>query len=117
MKVKFEIYLEKEHWDTQLISIEGGIKVGRLDFTRGLTLPFEGVSRLHAVVEPAGSTQVRVVDLGSTGGVLVNGNRVTQAYVDSGARVFFGPIVSVVMTFPASETVVVEYQPPTKKVR
>lgn len=56
-----------------------------------------GISRLHAELRRSGG-DVTVVDLGSTNGVVVDGERVEQARLRDGSRVELG---STVMTFHA----------------
>ena len=54
-----------------------------------LRLPDTGVSRAHAEVRVDGD-RVRVVDLASTNGTLVNGRRVTEAELSDGDRLDIG---------------------------
>jgi hypothetical protein len=70
-----------------------GIVIGR-GTDADLRINDPGVSRRHAEVrvhanERAG-TDVSIVDLGSTNGMLVNGNKVQQATLDDGATVKIG---------------------------
>jgi hypothetical protein len=73
-----------------------GIVVGR-GTDADLRINDPGVSRRHAEIRvQAGSTRghngtdVTVVDLGSTNGMLVNGNRVHQAMLDDGGTIKIG---------------------------
>jgi len=73
-----------------------GIVVGR-GSDADLRINDPGVSRRHAEIRvQAGSTRghggtdVTVVDLGSTNGMLVNGNRVQQAMLDDGGTIKIG---------------------------
>jgi hypothetical protein len=73
-----------------------GIVIGR-GTEADLRINDPGVSRRHAEIRVAaqgasshGGTQVSVVDLGSTNGMLVNGSRVQQATLDDGATVKIG---------------------------
>lgn len=52
-----------------------------------------GISRQHAEIKVSGSgddLEVTIVDLGSTNGIIVNGQRVTQATLTSGSRIEIG---------------------------
>ena len=49
-----------------------------------------GISRRHAEFRPRTAGQVRVVDLGSTNGTLVDGRQVRETTVEDGARVRLG---------------------------
>jgi pSer/pThr/pTyr-binding forkhead associated (FHA) protein len=64
----------------------------RADFVVDATL----VSRLHCRVA-AGATELEVVDLESTNGTFVNGERVTRATLKDGDRLGVGKIELVVM--------------------
>ncbi|MEA5154953.1 DUF3662 and FHA domain-containing protein [Raineyella sp.] len=52
-----------------------------------------GISRQHAEIKVSGTgddQQVTIVDLGSTNGIIVNGQRVTQAILAEGSRIEIG---------------------------
>ncbi|QGF23516.1 FhaA domain-containing protein [Raineyella fluvialis] len=52
-----------------------------------------GISRQHAEIKVSGvgdDQQVTIVDLGSTNGIIVNGQRVTQAILTEGSRIEIG---------------------------
>ncbi|WOQ16835.1 DUF3662 and FHA domain-containing protein [Raineyella sp. W15-4] len=52
-----------------------------------------GISRQHAEIKVSGTgddQQVTIVDLGSTNGIIVNGQRVTQAILTEGSRIEIG---------------------------
>jgi len=73
-----------------------GIVVGR-GTDADLRINDPGVSRRHAEIRVhpgpstgAGGSDVTVVDLGSTNGMLVNGNRVQQAILDDGGTIKIG---------------------------
>ena len=71
------------------------INIGKLS-TSNLRLEDVNVSRKHAVVERLEDGRWRVTDLGSTNGVAVNGERVTQAILRNGFRVLLGNTTLVV---------------------
>ena len=70
-----------------------GIVIGR-GGEADLRINDPGVSRRHAEIRvsagDANGTQVSVVDLGSTNGMLVNGSRVRQAELDDGGTIKIG---------------------------
>jgi len=73
-----------------------GIVVGR-GTDADLRINDPGVSRRHAEIRvhagssrDHGGTDVTVIDLGSTNGMLVNGNRVQQAILDDGGTIKIG---------------------------
>ncbi|MDN5725224.1 MAG: FHA domain-containing protein [Propionibacteriales bacterium] len=49
-----------------------------------------GISRRHAEVQVHADGRMRIVDLGSTNGIVVNGERVRQADIAEGARIEIG---------------------------
>lgn len=49
-----------------------------------------GISRRHAEVQVHADGRMRIVDLGSTNGIVVNGERVRQAEISDGARIEIG---------------------------
>jgi TonB family protein len=66
------------------------IKIGKLKSSH-LCLDDESVARMHAVIEVSGS-DVRVIDLGSSSGTLLNGERIEKnASLNSGDTLEFGP--------------------------
>jgi len=75
------------------------IKIGKLASSH-LRLDDETVSRMHAVVEVTGPGEVQLIDLGSTRGTLVNGERINKAILKSGDHVHFGD-VRVIVGFAA----------------
>jgi pSer/pThr/pTyr-binding forkhead associated (FHA) protein len=67
------------------------IKVGKVPSSH-LRLDDESVSRMHAVIEVTGPADVSIIDLGSTRGTFVNGQKVNKAKLQSGDTVLIGEI-------------------------
>src|SRR5699024_11068661 len=49
-----------------------------------------GISRRHAEIQVHAGGRIRIVDLGSTNGIVVNGNRVREADIGDGSRIEIG---------------------------
>ncbi|MFL5307366.1 MAG: FHA domain-containing protein, partial [Polyangia bacterium] len=102
--IRFQIY-KGDSLVREEILAQDVIKIGKLASSH-LRLDDETVSRMHAVIETTGPNEIHVVDLGSTRGTTVNGERITKARLQSGDEVMFGDC-RVVVTFTeatASET-------------
>ncbi len=101
--IKFEIYkgdaLVREEVLTQDV-----IKVGKLASSH-LRIDDETVSRMHAVIEVTGADEIHIIDLGSTRGTLVNGERISKTRLQSGDEVMFGDS-RVVVTFLEAQAAV-----------
>jgi len=67
------------------------IKVGKVPSSH-LRLDDESVSRMHAVIEVTGPSDVSIIDLGSTRGTFVNDQKVNKAKLQSGDTVLIGDI-------------------------
>src|SRR3954469_1329974 len=94
--IKFEIY-KGDQLVREEVLVQSPIKIGKLA-SSDLRLDDETVSRMHGVIEATGPGDVHVVDLGSTRGTTVNGERVTKARLQSGDEVMFGDC-RVIVTF------------------
>ena len=94
--IKFEIYKGDQLVREEVLA-QSPIKIGKLA-SSDLRLDDETVSRMHGVIEATGPDDVHVVDLGSTRGTTVNGERVTKARLQSGDEVMFGDC-RVIVTF------------------
>jgi diguanylate cyclase (GGDEF)-like protein len=69
-------------------SVQGNLLIGR-ESDATLMLPDPGVSSRHAMVEDQGGTW-SLVDLGSTNGTFVNGEKITEAPLKHGDKIVFG---------------------------
>jgi len=65
------------------------IKVGKLSSSH-LRLDDKNVSRMHALIEVTGPGDVSIIDLSSTTGTFVNGQKVNKAKLQSGDSVVIG---------------------------
>ncbi len=65
------------------------IKVGKLSSSH-LRLEDKNVSRMHALIEVTGPGDVSIIDLSSTTGTFVNGQKVNKAKLQSGDSVVIG---------------------------
>jgi len=92
--IKFDIYEGKQLVRTEILT-ENTIKIGKLSSSH-VRIDDEQVSRMHAVVEVNGPQDVFILDLGSTTGTFVNGERVTKQRLRSNDRVELGSVTVVV---------------------
>ncbi|MDX2023639.1 MAG: TonB family protein [Deltaproteobacteria bacterium] len=86
--LRFQIFHGDELLREEVIS-EPVIKVGKLPSSH-LRLDDESVSRMHAVIEVNGPDDIQVIDLGSTHGTLVNGDKVARTRIKPGDEIAFG---------------------------
>src|SRR5579863_1162216 len=86
--IRFEIYKGDQPVREEILA-QDVIKIGKLASSH-LRLDDETVSRMHAVIETTGPNEIHVVDLGSTRGTTVNGERITKARLQSGDEIMFG---------------------------
>jgi len=96
--LRFQIFKGDELVREEVLN-QDVIKVGKLASSH-LRIDDETVSRMHAVIEIAGPDDVSLIDLGSTRGTTVNGERITKTRLQSGDEVTFGD-ARVVVTFLA----------------
>ena len=61
-----------------------------------LVLDEEGIARIHAVIEVAPSGALSIIDMGSAGGTVVNGKKVSRTTLEFGDVVTVGPMRLVV---------------------
>ena len=87
LPIKFQVFKGNQLLREEMLS-EPIIKIGKLSSST-LRLEEETVSRMHAVIEVAGSGAPQLIDLGSTRGTTVNGARVDRAMLKSGDQIQF----------------------------
>ncbi|MEZ4464564.1 MAG: AgmX/PglI C-terminal domain-containing protein [bacterium] len=92
--IKFDIYQGGQLVRTEILT-EPTIKIGKLTSSH-VRVDDDSVSRMHAVVEVGGPNEVVILDLGSTSGTFVNGERVTKQSLRSGDRIQLGSVVMVI---------------------
>jgi TonB family protein len=97
--IRFQVFKGDQLVREEVLN-EPVIKIGKLASSH-LRLDDETVSRMHAVVEVTGPGEIQLIDLGSTRGTLVNGERINKAVLKSGDQVSFGD-ARVVVTFGAA---------------
>jgi two-component system cell cycle response regulator len=73
------------------VSVQGNFLIGR-DPTSALMLPDPGVSTQHALLEDRGGAWT-IVDLGSTNGIAVNGEKTQEADLKHGDKLTFGTTI------------------------
>jgi FHA domain-containing protein len=88
MGLAFKIYKDDELISTETFDREI-IKIGRLSSAH-LRLEDEKVSRIHAVVEVSADGQVNIIDMGSSEGTFVNGEKVNKAGLNPGDEIKLG---------------------------
>ena len=88
MGLAFKIYKDDELISTETFDREI-IKIGRLSSAH-LRLEDEKVSRIHAVVEVSADGQVNIIDMGSSEGTFVNGEKVNKAGLKPGDEIKLG---------------------------
>src|SRR5688572_29466892 len=103
--LKFQIFRGDELVKEEILS-EPVIKVGKLASSH-LRLEDDSVSRMHAVVEVNGRDDVQLIDLGSTRGTLVNGERITKVRLRPGDDINFGDVRVVVSFLDEEDATVV----------
>jgi TonB family protein len=86
--IRFQIYKGDQLVREETLT-EPVIKIGKLASSH-LRLEDETVSRMHAVVEVTGPGELQLIDLGSTRGTMVNGERINKAILKSGDQIHFG---------------------------
>lgn len=74
--------------------------IGRSATHADIVVAGRGLSRAHATVQLRPDNKLEVVDLESTNGVFVNGNRVTTGLIADGDTLSLGPEVQLRLEFP-----------------
>ncbi len=67
------------------------IKIGKVASAH-LRIEDESVSRMHAILEVDSSGNVQIIDLGSTRGTFINGQRINKAKLESGDAIGVGSL-------------------------
>src|SRR3954470_22851772 len=101
--LRFQIFKGDELVREEVLN-QDVIKVGKLASSH-LRIDDETVSRMHAVIEVTGPDDVHIIDLGSTRGTLVNGERINKARLQSGDEIMFGES-RVIVTFMEAQAFV-----------
>jgi len=84
----FHIFRGEDHLRSETLT-QDVIKVGKLP-SNHLVVDDENVSRMHAVIEVHGADDVTIIDLGSTQGTYVNGQRVNKCKLEQGDEIVLG---------------------------
>src|SRR6478672_640715 len=74
---------------TETVTQEVAVKIGKLSSSH-LRIDDESVSRMHAVIEIVGPDELYIIDLGSTKGTVVNGQKVNKCRLQSGDTIVLG---------------------------
>jgi len=88
--LKFDIFKDGALLRTESLS-QDIIKVGKLPSSH-LRLDDASVSRIHAVIERSSEGEVYIIDLGSSKGTMVNGQKVNKQKLQSGDEILLGDI-------------------------
>ncbi len=86
--ITFQIYKGGQLVRTETLT-QDIIKVGKLSSSH-LRIDDESVSRMHAVIEIASASEIYIIDLGSTKGTIVNGQKVNKCRIQSGDEIVLG---------------------------
>jgi hypothetical protein len=65
------------------------IKIGKLESSH-LRIDDEAVSRMHAVIEVTGPNEIHIIDLASSSGTIVNGQKVNKCVIQDGDELQLG---------------------------
>jgi len=112
MSLTFRIYRGAQFLREETLG-QQVIKIGKVSSAH-LRLEDESISRMHAIVERQGS-EVSLIDLGSTRGTFVNGQRINKATLASGDVITLGDLrieVTMAAAAPVAKPVVAVVPPP-----
>ncbi|MFH0901496.1 MAG: AgmX/PglI C-terminal domain-containing protein [Pseudomonadota bacterium] len=84
----FRVYKGEELVRTETLT-QPVIKIGKLSSSH-LRIDDDLVSRMHAVIEVTSPTEISIIDLGSTKGTIVNGQKVNKAKLQDGDIIVLG---------------------------
>jgi hypothetical protein len=85
----FQIYQGDTLVRTETVTQDRAIKIGKLSSSH-LRIDDESASRMHAVIEITDGGEYFIIDLGSTKGTIVNGQKVNKAKLQSGDTIVLG---------------------------
>jgi hypothetical protein len=85
----FQIYSGDTLVRTETVTQDRAIKIGKLSSSH-LRIDDESASRMHAVIEITDSGEYFIIDLGSSKGTIVNGQKVNKAKLQSGDTIVLG---------------------------
>src|SRR5262249_29569051 len=88
LPLTFKIYKGDQLLRTETLTLPV-IKIGKLSSSH-LRIDDELVSRMHAVIEVTGTGEITIIDLGSTKGTIVNGQKVNKATLQNGDTIVLG---------------------------
>ncbi len=98
--IKFDIYEGAELARTEILT-ENTIKIGKLSSSH-LRIDDDSISRMHALIEVNGPNDVVILDLGSSTGTYINGERITKRQLRNGDQLQLGS-VRVVLTIAGQQ--------------
>src|SRR5262245_64639714 len=109
----FRVYKGEQLLRTETLT-QPVIKIGKLSSSH-LRIDDDLVSRMHAVIEVSGPGEISIIDLGSTKGTIVNGQKVNKARLQDGDMIVLGDTRIVLsLEEEAEETTTVAAEAPTR---
>jgi hypothetical protein len=108
LALKFRIFKNNELVGFRELN-QAVIKIGKVG-TAHLALEDESVSRMHAIIEVS-DVAAHIIDLGSTRGTFVNGQKINKAKLSDGDELRIGDL-RLELAIAAAPSVIVEPQPP-----
>src|SRR5262245_4419298 len=90
----FEIYKGDQLVRTETLT-QDIIKIGKLSSSH-LRIDDDDISRMHAVIEITSPTEIHIIDLGSSKGTVVNGQKGTKTKIAACDTVLLGAVKLVV---------------------
>jgi len=101
--LSFHVFRGEDHLRSEHLT-QDVIKIGKLP-SNHLVIEDENVSRMHAVIEVHGPDDITIIDLGSTQGTFVNGQRVNKCKLEQGDEIVLGETKLVLEIGEAEEAV------------
>ncbi|MEO8703528.1 MAG: AgmX/PglI C-terminal domain-containing protein [Kofleriaceae bacterium] len=110
LQLSFRIFKNNQLVREEVLN-QSVIKIGKVASAH-LRIDDDSVSRMHAIIEVLGP-EVSVIDLGSTGGTFVNGQKVNKAKLQSGDTITVGDTrIEIAMADAVLPTIIVAPTPP-----